>query len=490
MKKLLSLLLTLTLIGTACLLTAGCSLSVGTTPPISAPAESATAASYVVVDINPTVEMTLSEEELVVTATASNDDAKILLNQADVEGKTLEEATELLADASIELGFISEGENSEISITVVADTAELEEKVFGKIRDKFCAHVQEKCHFTLGVVKDVLLSVESELNDLKAANPENQAIRELNIAKYRLIVSAMEKDSTLTLETALTMSTRDLVRIIRDGAAKHIGAEFEKLEIEMEYEMQQLQDKVYTDMLGVLVLDKTIQLAALRELEYHIELLEECEMKGYETVVLTEENVKQVAALLALTEEETAAFLEKCVGLDGTYSVHNMKYAINRIYRNLAETEREAFKEGYDLVEDYIETLEKNIVVPNTLVVILKGYVDSYNRVFADTPVTMPESFATLAELDAFLEIFEEAVEERIEAIEDYLEEQVEKAGKKAEFESKMDALENDLDAKEEELEREHDRLKGELEEEFRQHLDSWMDRHHGNGQGGNSGNP
>ncbi len=479
MKKMLSVTLIAVMIATACIFAVGCGQ---TTPPDTTPGTSATATSYVVMDINPTVELTVTEENVVATVTASNDDAKVLLNAAEVEGKTLEEAAELLADASVELGFIKEGENAEISITVVGDTEEIEEQVFKKIKDKFSTHIQEKYNFHLGVARDLLLSYETELNALKEANPENEAIQALSIARYRMIVSAMEKDSTLTLEAALALETRELVRIIHEAAHKQMHEDFEKLEIEAEYEMQKIKDKVYAEMGGFMQLEG-VQLAALRGVEFQIELLEECDLKAYLTLNLTEENVRQVAALLGLNEEETTAFVEKCIGLDGTYSVHNMKFAINRLYRNIPAEERAAFGDKYELVEDYIETLEEAVPVPAALVTLLGEYVKSYNAIPGVTPITMPAAFATMEELDTFLETVEETLENEIERIEEALEAQIKAAGLEEKFDQKMNELEGEMDAKEEEMEREHDRLKGEHEDALRGYINGWINRHNDGGK-------
>ncbi len=480
MKKTLSLLMILALLATACLFAVGCGQ---TEDPDTDPAVVGAAASYVVLDINPTVEMTLSEEDVVVSVSASNDDAAVLLDQAPVEGKELEEATEILADASIELGFIKEGENTEISITVVGDTAAVEEAVFGKIKEMFCSRVEEKCHFNLGVERDVLLSLEKELEELKAANPDNEAIQALNVAHYRMIVSAMEKDATLTLEVALTMKTRDLIRIIRDGTLEHIEEAFERHEIMAEYEMQKIKDSIYAEM-GIYMQVEGVQLTALRELEHQIELLDECEFEKLERITLTAEDVAHIASLLGLTGEDATAFVEKCCGLDGTYTVHNLKYAINRLHRNLPKSERDVFEDKYDLVEDYIETLENRVTVPEYVVAALKMCVDRYNTIAPNHMVTMPESFANLEELDVFLEAFEEAIEEQIEEIEEILEEKIEDADLEEEFERRMEAIEAELEAKEDEMEREHNKIKNELETEFRENIDKWMDRHHGNGNG------
>ncbi len=477
MKKLLSVMLILSLVGTACLFVIGCANTEDETktPP-------ATAASYVVIDINPTVEMTVSEDNIVISATASNDDAKVLLNQVKIEGKELEAAAEALADASIELGFIAENENGNISITVVGDTQEIEEAVFNKVKGKFRECVEKKCHFDLGVVKDVLLSLETELNALKTANPGNAAIQALNIAEYRMIVSAMEKDATLTLETALTMTNRELMRVIRDGMMKHSGEEFERLELEMEQELEKLKDKIYLEIDNALIKMQSQAIIALRDIEHKIEMLEEFELEMAQKVTLTEENVRQIATLLGLTAEEEEAFVAKCEGLDGTYSVHNLKYAINCLYRNMAAEARETFEDKYERVEDYIEHLEENLTVSPELVALAKSYAEAFLEATKNTTYVIPsnEALANMEVFEEFLEDMEDMVEDVIEDMEDALRELISISGLSEEEKRKLKELERHFEAKEDELEREFERVEDEIEREFKEHINGWMDRHHG----------
>ncbi len=477
MKKLLSILLVLSLVGAACMFAVSC-----TTPENKEPGATPTATSYVVLDINPTVEMTLTEDDMVISATASNDDAKVLLAQVSIEGKRLEDAAEALANESVELGFIAEATNSSISITVVGDTTELEEAIYNKIKDKFTTCVEAKCHFVLGVDKDVLLSLETELAELKAANPDNQAIQNLNVARYRMIVSAMEKDGTLTLETALTMETRDLLRAIRDGSLRHLEAELEKMEAEAELELELLRDQMYLEFNNAFIKAQATALVALREVEHQLEILEEYDLEISAVLTMTEAEVRQVASILELTPEETEAFVKKCEGLDGNYSPHNLKFAINCLYRNTAPEAREAFAEKYEQVEDYLETLEEEVKIPDSVVTAVKALASTVKQLNPTTEVDIPtdEELETYEGIEELIEALEDLVEDKIEALEASIRLTIKTGGLTEEEEQKLKELESKLKAKEAEQEREFERLEDELEGKFKENLNGWMNRHHG----------
>ncbi len=476
MKKLLSAIFALSLILSICLFAIGCSEN---DPAPETNTANATPASYVVIDINPSVELTVSEEGIVLTATAVNDDATVLLSQVEITGKTIEEASALLADKSIELGFIAEG-NREISITVCGTTVELETEVFHKIKDQFCSHVQEKCHFNLGVQRDMLLSLKTELETLKAENPDNEAIQKLNIAHYRMIVSAMEKDGTLTLEAALKMSTKELVGLIKERAAKHISKELEKLYQKAEQERQAAYDKVYHQIDNTLIKAHSVAISGLRKIEHQLEILEEYDLEVHMTLTLTKEQVEEIAGLLGLNEEETALFVEKCTGLDGTYTEKNIECAINRIYRNLAAAERDAFEEKYERAEEYMEQLEERMVIPAKYIDLVKTYAEQMVALIPDAEITIPENINTYEEFEEFIEELEEYIEDRIETLEKDIMRIIEELGLKKTLEAELKRIEAELEAAEDAYEEEFERCEEEMKHREEEHINDWMNRHHG----------
>ncbi len=471
MKKLLSALVVIALIGSIALFAIGCSES-DPTP------DNVTAASYVVIDINPSVELTVSEEGIVLSANAVNDDAAVLLAKVEVVGKTLEEASEVLAEKSIELGFISEGNNTEISITVCGTTLEIETEIYEKIKGKFQAKVKETCHFNLGVERDVLLSLKTELETLKAENPDNEAIQNLNIARYRMIVSAMEKDSTLTLEAALAKSTQELISIIKTGTLKHVGKKLEKLHSEAEQEYQKLYDSAYGKIDNVLVKAKSAAIVALRAIEHQLEMLEEFDLEQYTSVTLTEEQVRTVASMLGLTEAEIEEFVTKCCGLDGTFTERNIECAINRLYRNLPAAEREAFEEKYEAAEEYMEELEENITIPEKYVAQLTTLVGQLKTILENTTITLPTGTVTYEEFEEFVEDIEEMVEDKIEALEKELKALIHELGLDETLKNEIKKAEALIKEAEERYEAEFEKCEDELERIEEEHINNWMNQH------------
>ncbi len=481
MKKLLSAMLVLALVATIGLFAVSC------LEPDPLPAETASVAtSYVVIDINPSVELTISSENVVLSAGAINDDAEVLLSQVTIVGTDVEEASEVLADASVELGFISEEDNAEISITICGETVEIEDEVFNKIKDKFCEHVKEKCNFNLGVEKDVLLSLKTELEALKAENPENEAIQKLNIAHYRMIVSAMEKDETLTLEVALSMSTKQLVDIIKESTLKQIDKELEKVRREAEQEMKELEDSVYKEIDNVLVKAHATAISALRKIEHHLEILEDYDLKHEMTLTLTAAQVEEIASMLGLTGEEATAFVEKCCGLDGTYTLKNIECSINRLYRNTTAAEREAFEEKYELVEEYIETLEETMTVPGKYVEQVKSAAEQVKKMLNNETLVIPETVTTYEELDELIDAIEDMIEDKIEALEEEIEDIIEEYGLKDAYEAEAERIKDEYEAAEERLEDEYERYEEECERRHEENINNWMNRY----QNGHENNP
>ena len=96
--------------------------------------------TYVSLDINPSVSLILDGKGAVLDVVAENEDAQVLLVDLTLEGKTLEEAVKLVAEASVECGFLS-AENSVVDVSVVAENgkAKYESTILGEIERSFSA---------------------------------------------------------------------------------------------------------------------------------------------------------------------------------------------------------------------------------------------------------------------------------------------------------------------------------------------------------------
>ena len=77
-----------------------------------------TPAGYLSVDINPSLMMTVNVYDRVIDVKSLNDDARVLLDKADIKGKSAKNSLEMLIKASEEIGYINEN-NREVILEVV-----------------------------------------------------------------------------------------------------------------------------------------------------------------------------------------------------------------------------------------------------------------------------------------------------------------------------------------------------------------------------------
>lgn len=163
-------------------------------------------ASYVTVDINPSVEVISNKKGIVISVNALNDDAQVLLEGETLEGKTTADVVVEIADLAIKLGYLREGGN--VCITASADSEEIEAKVndaINKAMNKF----KEQKQFAFEVVdgaKQIGRDIVEKAEELG-----------VTAGKYRLILRAMAFDSTLTFEAAKEMSAGELNEIVKSG---------------------------------------------------------------------------------------------------------------------------------------------------------------------------------------------------------------------------------------------------------------------------------
>lgn len=397
-----------------------------------------TATTYLAIDINPSVELTLDENEKVLSVKALNDDGKVLLFQADVIGDSVTKATETLADLAIQLGFITDLNNG-ISLTVIGDN---EDAIYNKVKVKF----EEKSG--VKVEADIKITLNKELENLKSKYPDNEAIKNLTLNKYRLIKSAMEKDSTLTIEVAVKTDVKDLIEIIKayDKIIEDLDDEAEDSIERIEKEYERKEKELLDNCFDVIDLSQSTGLKLLRSALDYFENLEEVELDKYENVILTDEQIRIIAEKLNITSEELNSFIEKCKNANGEISLDSVEDEIDRIYRNLKASERKAFEDLYDAVDDYLDELEEAVTIPEGLKTEIVNKLKEFNTVLG---VSLPDNITTLEDLEDYIEDIAETLEDRIEAIEEALKELIKKdktlnkayENKKAEIKAEIENL-------------------------------------------------
>lgn len=105
----------------------------------SSTVETEAANIYVSVDINPSIEFIIDENDNVISYNLLNEDAEVLCVDVDFIGMNIEEAVELFVELATEAGFIDvDSEDNEVLITVFGDE---ESEVPAIVREKIRTRV-------------------------------------------------------------------------------------------------------------------------------------------------------------------------------------------------------------------------------------------------------------------------------------------------------------------------------------------------------------
>ncbi len=165
-------------------------------------------ASTVTLDINPSIEITLDENDFVINVIAINDDGETIISRDIVyKGLTLDQAIEYLIESAHNKGFIVETtEENVILIRVNSDNAEMKARIEAALVIKIHNEVSRYAQLVRVINEKGGDITPDELRDLV----EIAQTHRISVAKLLLINKIIEIDDTHTIEELKTESIRNL----------------------------------------------------------------------------------------------------------------------------------------------------------------------------------------------------------------------------------------------------------------------------------------
>ena len=159
--------------------------------------------SYISIDVNPSIELTLNRLHRVVSAEAFNDDAQIVLQDVEVKGMAYTQAIDALLESAAMQPYLTD--NAVLSFTVAADSKRTEELLLTGIGE--CAGCRQ--YRGLCASADEGLIREAHQNGL-------------SFGKYRVYLSLLDSGVTITLDECREMSMAELRSMMREqGDGSH-----------------------------------------------------------------------------------------------------------------------------------------------------------------------------------------------------------------------------------------------------------------------------
>lgn len=186
---------------------------------------------YVTVDINPSIELALDENDIVVDAIPLNDDAIITYDGLNVIGDNLDVATDKMLAEVIEVGYINDvNEDNAIVLTIYTDSDEDITDLTTSVKNAINQNLTNKninaVIYTNGVTDEI---------------KEKALEYEISFGKMMLVQRAMTLDATLNENELVDMSIKDIQSKIHEKASQN-REELRNMYKEQRQELKQIKN--------------------------------------------------------------------------------------------------------------------------------------------------------------------------------------------------------------------------------------------------------
>ncbi|MDN5347881.1 MAG: hypothetical protein PWP65_1445 [Clostridia bacterium] len=172
-------------------------------------------AYYVSVDINPSLELTVSDRERVLEAKPLNGDGEKVLEGLSLKGKKAGEAIKLLTRSASKRGYLARGSEGAVVLTVVpAQEGDREALLAGS---RLAAALAEEVRRTLGPASKAVLV---EATALQPVIREHALKAGLSTGKYGVLIEALDAGMEISPQE---LRDKSIVKILGDGWKRVVG---------------------------------------------------------------------------------------------------------------------------------------------------------------------------------------------------------------------------------------------------------------------------
>ncbi|MBR6745741.1 MAG: hypothetical protein IKM00_11095 [Clostridia bacterium] len=357
----------------------------------------------VTVDINPSVEFMVDDQNKIVSVTALNDDGSILIIGETFIGKTPEEAVELMVSIAAETGYLVEGnaqttENT-VKISVSGDS---------KYAQKLMKAVEKKANATLKA-----LDIQGHVEKAEALGTE--ALRQMALST-----------SIYTEEELATMNDEQLYNVIAQGRVETAllltedmrNAYYAAKEHKISFAESEEVAKVIKSLGGIYALTHSTYKAAL---DLYSKAITDLDELRYELLVSPESDYQK--SLVKLREAKVELLKQK--NYTATLDVNGEEYVSATLTLQISEENYDKALKAYEeLGKRANEAMESLIAVLRQSEEKLKEleakiFDDNIEEKLAEKAVEMEANVNALK--DSFFAEFEAAHADDITAIENAL---------------------------------------------------------------------
>ncbi len=348
------------------------------------------ATSYVSVDVNPSIELVLDQNDEVMSVTGANEDARVLLFREDgIVGAKVNVAIENIASLAVEYGYLT-ADNATVDVCVVSSSDDKQSNLFKSISDSFIKGAQDQNKsLCVSIANEISLSLNTELAKLKSQYSTDNNIQSLSAGDFKLVKRAMQSAPSLTYEELAGKSTEELLSIasiLQNNADATYGDAYKKqvnkAKLVYNNTVQTLEGTLYvkhfaTNALGA-YLDKnyteamanlaktssaikyTVANAYLTSLTYYQSSLISC--LANPTYTVSQDGISEIATALGLSEDDFEKAISASTTKDGVQiSENDLEFFVDKLYRNASAQEKARLASVYEnICNVYLATADKD----------------------------------------------------------------------------------------------------------------------------------
>lgn len=378
---------------------------------------------YVSLDINPAVELVVDEDGKVLKVYGANEDAQVLLyGESGIVGESVEDAIAKITTLAKELGYLNE-ENDTIGVL----SSNVDEELLSSINSTITA-TAKNLGLTVTTDAEGAYSLVKQLEEYKAKFPDNEAIQNLTISKFKLALSVSETGE-ITLDSALELDDSALIEMLDSNLNKvenYMTDEFKRARAEAENVFEQAkllaEDAAYalyfsqnmlahptSNYYGALYQMYHTSGKGLELIAHAVELSKQ--VKSYE---LNTNQIEEIATSLGMSSDE----IDNLKNDSGVITIESVENYVDKLFKNNKSEDWTQVKASLNqTLSDIEETIEDEYSkVRETYVPRIEAIIAQADAALAtvktikSTIASLPLTEAIITELETYISDYESII--------------------------------------------------------------------------------
>jgi len=170
--------------------------------------------AYVSLDINPAVELIVDKDNKVVSVRGENEDGQVLLyEEKGIEGEKIDAAINKITDLAVKYGYLDEN-NKVVDTIVSSGDNDFATEILSKVNTSITA-TAANLGLTVTTDGEGAYSLLRKMNEVKKEFPNNTAIQNMSVQKFKLALSVSETGD-VSLDSAVALDDAALIEMLKE----------------------------------------------------------------------------------------------------------------------------------------------------------------------------------------------------------------------------------------------------------------------------------